>query len=472
MANFFQLDLKNNENAGSIIFLLILAPSFIVYLVLINLEGGSVDTESVSGILIRGFARGAFYALISVGFSIIFGVAKMFKLSIGGYFVIGAYTAFWFKESSKMGIDDIHKGGISNQTDLIFKLIIYAPIILFFGFLIYMFVYFGQTIGTGLILLNFAFLILERQLLIDNYDATGFTSTSLAFYIQAGFLLAGMSLIYLELTNKQILTFMFSLNILAVFFSLDSNFLISPALYLAIFFFSIIIVAIISMLVDRYLLEKARDNPTNVLIITFGIALLIQSIIPIFKFPSRGGFEVFGIDPHSLGGIVTTGERYQLFGTKIQALQVISAIFSLIFLILVYYFIKKTPMGRAMEAVSEDPEAAWLVGINVRKVYLVATGLGMALAAAAAILTTPFDARPNWSVFMGWTPLVFAIAVVTLGGIGSIFGSAIAGFIIGYTEVTVATNEVSLSGIVPLIMIFIIMLIRPNGLFGISEEGE
>ncbi|MCE7736207.1 MAG: branched-chain amino acid ABC transporter permease [Candidatus Heimdallarchaeota archaeon] len=450
----------------------ILVPSFLVYLIVSNLQGGSVDTESVVGIIVRGFARGAFYALISVGFSIIFGVAKMFKLSIGGYFVIGAYTAFWFKEASKMGINEVQSNGISNQSDLIFTLIIYAPIVLFLVFLIYLFNYFGKTIGIGLVLMNLVFLIVQRQLLIENYNTDGFAATTLAFYIQAGFLLAGISFIYLELSNKQILIFISSLNIIALVFSLDPNFLMSPALYLSIFFFSIIIVAVISMIVDRYILEKARATPTNVLIITFGIALLIQSIIPLFKYPTKDGFEVFGIDPHSLGGIVIIGERYQIFGTTIQALQVISAFLSLIFLIMVYYFIKKTPMGRAMEAVSEDPEAAWLVGINVRKVYLIATGLGMALAAAAAILTTPFDARPNWGVYMGWTPLVFAIAVVTLGGIGSIFGSAVAGFIVGYTEVTVASSDVSLSGIVPLIMIFIIMLIRPNGLFGIEEDDE
>ncbi len=96
----------------------------------------------------------------------------------------------------------------------------------------------------------------------------------------------------------------------------------------------------------------------------------------------------------------------------------------------------------------------------------------MGLAAAAAVLTTPYEASPTWGPYMGWTPLIFAIAVVTLGGLGSISGSVFAGFIVGYTEVYIATENVELSSIVPLMAIFAVLLVRPSGLFGLREEEE
>ncbi|MHA2277362.1 MAG: ABC transporter permease subunit [Candidatus Kariarchaeaceae archaeon] len=125
-----------------------------------------------------------------------------------------------------------------------------------------------------------------------------------------------------------------------------------------------------------------------------------------------------------------------------------------------------------MKAVSQDVDAAWLAGIDVRKVYLVSTGLGMALAAAAGILISPYDTRPFWGVFMGWYPLVIAIAVVTVGGLGSVMGSVVAGFIIGFAQSYISQIDPQQAIIVPFIVILITMIFRPEGLFGIPEENE
>jgi branched-chain amino acid transport system permease protein len=232
------------------------------------------------------------------------------------------------------------------------------------------------------------------------------------------------------------------------------------------------------MLIDRYILEKVRHNQTNVLIITFGVALLIQSAIPLFRYPWRPSelvsyeFIPFGIENKTLEGIVPKTDNIEILDQTLSSLRVVAALVSILILILVYLFISRSRMGKAMKAVSEDPEAAWLVGINVRKVYLISAGLGMGLSAAAGVLTSPFAASPSWGPFMGWSPLIFAIAVVTLGGIGSIFGSVIAGFIVGFTEATIAATDINLSEIVPLIVIFVIIIVRPKGLFGVEEHEE
>jgi branched-chain amino acid transport system permease protein len=427
---------------------------------------------------VNGFAQGAFYALIAVGFSIIFGVARMFKLSIGGYFVLGAYTAYWLTKMTEMDATHIRDQPTSNITVLTNKLIIGAPVILFIFLIFYFFRLYGKRVGSILFVGNLILLFLHMLFLLESYSLANFDGIIQSFFVVDSILIFGLALQYMELSRKQVLSGMTILHVLAIILNILGDLLStisfpqSPAVYIAIFLTSIIIVAGISMFVDRFLLDKARDNPTNVLIITFGIALLIQSIIPILKYPERGEFVRFDIIQRNLDGIISKTDTTVISQVSIQTLRVISAFASIAIIILIYFFLKHTPMGRAMEAVSEDPEAAWLVGINVRKVYLIATGLGMGLAAAAAILTTPFIHQPYWGVYMGWAPLIFAIAVVTLGGLGSIFGSAIAGFMIGFAGDTIAVRDPQLSRVIPLIAIFLIMLIRPNGLFGVEEEDE
>jgi branched-chain amino acid transport system permease protein len=448
------------------VFLIFLIP---VYLVYIFVKFGE---DQATNILVSGFAQGAFYALIAVGFSIIFGVARMFKLSLGGYFVLGAYFAFWLNKVVSMPVNTIQNDGISNLTELTNTVIIYTPLVLFIAVLGFYMRYLGYKLGGGLVLVNLVLFVVYRAIMVNEYSRFNFAASFNAFLILAGILTGGLGLIYLELSKKQVLISMGVLHLLSILLTFDDQFIIAPGVYIAILIFSVMMVAVSSMLVDRYLLDKARGNPTNVLIITFGIALLIQSLIPLFKFPQDKEYIKFGIEDRNLSGIVAVFDNYVIFGHPIQALRIVAAIMAVVLLILVYIFINYTPMGKAMEAVSEDPDAAWPVGINVRKVYLVATGLGMGLAAAAGVLTSPFAASPAWGVYMGWTPLIFAIAVVTLGGIGSIFGSAIAGFIIGYTEVTISSQNIQLSRVVPLLVIFIIMLLRPDGLFGREEDEE
>jgi len=106
IGNFYENRMKPIENIESIVFLAILAPVYLIYiLVKYQFQSGPIVS-----IVLSGFLQGAFYALIAVGFSIIFGVSKMFKLSIGAYFVVGAYAAYWlnkviFIPYNELGID-------------------------------------------------------------------------------------------------------------------------------------------------------------------------------------------------------------------------------------------------------------------------------------------------------------------------------------------------------------------------------
>lgn len=450
----------------SIVFLSIAFPIFFIYVFM------SYEVASATNILLTGFMQGVFYALIALGFSIIFGIARMFKLSIGGYFIMGAYTAFWLRQMTVMDADGILETSVTDFNSFKNMFLILAPLILFIAGLIIIFFKFEERkYSLIIILVNILLFVVHRQLMASFYDVEGFNSTVNAAIIQVSMIYFTLALLYIELSPKQAFTAHIILNIF-VFLTNSLSADYSPALYFALFFISVMFVAFISILIDRYLLDKIRSNVTNVIIVTFGIALIIQSVIPLLKFPDNGGFTLFGVISHPFKGVVSKTDGMELFGTTQQSLRVIATVIAIILIVLVISFLKYTRMGRAMQAVAQDEDAAWLVGINVRKVYLVTTGLGMGLAAAAAILTTSYENKPEWGIHMGWVPLVMAIAVVTLGGLGSIMGSVIAGLIIGFVEAFVAHNDIELSSVVPLIVILLVMLVRPDGLFGKSEEGE
>jgi branched-chain amino acid transport system permease protein len=237
---------------------------------------------------------------------------------------------------------------------------------------------------------------------------------------------------------------------------------------------AVMFTACIAMISDRYLLNKMRHNPVNVMITTFALALLLQSIIQIFFFPKDGIKLVqFGPEDYSLSTIVPMSKILRIAGALILEVKVIAFLFVLLAVILLYLFIWKSRMGIALRAVSQDEEASALTGIDIRKTTAIVSGIGMGLIAFASVLTSPFSVT-LWNPYMGWWILILSIAIVTLGGLGSLPGSIIAAFIIGFAEIIVSSIPplASLSSVLPFIIVFIVMIIKPEGLLGEKKELE
>jgi branched-chain amino acid transport system permease protein len=236
----------------------------------------------------------------------------------------------------------------------------------------------------------------------------------------------------------------------------------------------VMLTASVAMLSDRYVLNKIRDSHVNVMIVTFAMALLIQSIIQILYYP-KDGIELiqFGSHDYTLPAVVSISKIVGIYGARIFEVKIVAFFFVIVAVILLYLFIWKTRMGVALRAVAQDEEASSLTGIDIRKTTAVVSGIGMGLIAFASVLTSPF-AVVLWNPFMGWGILIMAIAVVTLGGLGSLPGSIIAAFIIGYAETIVSSiPDISqFSVALPLIVVFIVMIIKPEGLLGEKKELE
>jgi branched-chain amino acid transport system permease protein len=130
--------------------------------------------------------------------------------------------------------------------------------------------------------------------------------------------------------------------------------------------------------------------------------------------------------------------------------------------------IKKTKIGLAMRATSQKDNAAMLMGINTEKVYMIAFGLGAALAATAGGL---YGIIFSFNYQVGAMPTIIAFAIIILGGLGSIKGAIVGGLLYGIAEqlATLFFGGIWASA-VAFAMLIVVLIVRPKGLFG--EKGE
>ncbi|EKQ24250.1 high-affinity branched-chain amino acid transport system permease protein [Lacticaseibacillus casei UW4] len=138
---------------------------------------------------------------------------------------------------------------------------------------------------------------------------------------------------------------------------------------------------------------------------------------------------------------------------------------SLVLMVMLQFIIKQTTMGKAMRAVAVDPEAAQLVGINPDHVISFTFALGSALAGAAGVMIGLY--YNSIDPLMGMVPGIKAFVAAVVGGIGSVPGAAVGGFLIGLLETGVHAVGLSAYKDAAVYLVLIIMLVvLPAGLFG------
>ena len=138
------------------------------------------------------------------------------------------------------------------------------------------------------------------------------------------------------------------------------------------------------------------------------------------------------------------------------------------FMIAFAVFFSRTQAGKIMQATSENSSAAYLVGIRVENVYTWTWGIGSAVAGAAAVLMTPLTLI---SPDIGASLLIKAFAATILGGLGSMAGAVVGGFLVGVIE-QLASGYIdsSLQEIAAFIVIMAVLVVRPSGLFGVYGQ--
>ena len=223
-----------------------------------------------------------------------------------------------------------------------------------------------------------------------------------------------------------------------------------------------IVAAIIGCTVLGVVIEKIaykplrKASPLAVLITAIGVSYFLQNLALI----------IFGADTKSFTSVVSM-EPLRLAGGKlvISGVTIVTVIVCIVIVAALMTFIKKTKAGQAMLAVSEDKDAAQLMGVNVNKTISLTFAIGSGLAAIAGVLLC--SAYPTLSPYTGSMPGIKASTAAVFGGISSVPGAFIGGILLGVIEILGRAYVSSqLSDAIVFAVLILVLLIKPTGILG------
>jgi len=215
-----------------------------------------------------------------------------------------------------------------------------------------------------------------------------------------------------------------------------------------------LMVGALGLLIERFLIRRLYGrSPDDPLLLTFGLSLILIEGVKVFW----GKIGLTLDPPRALAGAVDLGfmtfPAYRLF-----LVAVIAAV-----LIALYFFLGRTNIGLIIRAGSRDPLMVRALGIDLGRVWLVVFGIGTALAGLAGILAGPM--RGAYAE-MGVTMVIESFVVIVVGGMGSLLGAVVAGLLIGQVVGLTTLFVPKLAEIMVFMVMAVVLLVRPSGLFG------
>ncbi len=239
-----------------------------------------------------------------------------------------------------------------------------------------------------------------------------------------------------------------------VIFTFMSTLGINPILAVLI---AIILCTLLGMTIERIAYRPLRRAPSLAVLITaIGVSYLLQNLaLLIFKAEAKSFSSVIPLKALSLAG-----GRLTISGETLVTIPL-----CVLIMIVLTVFIKKSKTGRGMIAVSEDKDAAVLMGVNVNKTIAITFAIGSALAAIASALM--FSTYTNLSTTSGAMPGIRAFVAAVFGGIGSVPGAMIGGILLGVIEVlSRAYISTQLGDAIVFLILILVLLVRPTGILG------
>jgi branched-chain amino acid transport system permease protein len=215
-----------------------------------------------------------------------------------------------------------------------------------------------------------------------------------------------------------------------------------------------IIVGAFGMLLERTMLQwlTGLDHLYG-LLLTFGLALIIQGLFQNYFGSSGLPYAI----PTELQGGTNLGFMF------LPTYRAWVVVFSLTICLLTWFMIEKTRLGAYLRAATENPTLVRAFGINVPRMITLTYGLGVGLAALAGVLSAPINqVRP----LMGADLIIVVFAVVVIGGMGSIMGSIVTGFMLGVLEGLTKYFYPEASNTVVFVFMVLVLLLKPTGLTG------
>ena len=226
-------------------------------------------------------------------------------------------------------------------------------------------------------------------------------------------------------------------------------------------FLSVLLVApvmfLLGVLLQRVLIQRVLSAlPQNQILLTIGLGLILSNTVML----------IFTSDYKILSTSYSSGS-VMLAGLSVSKPLFFSFLITAAITAALYAFLIKTDVGQAIRATAQDREAAQLMGVNVRRMGLLAFGLGTALAGTAGALISP-----TYYIFpqVGGAFTLKAFVIVVLGGMGSVIGATLGGLIIGTVESLAAVYVSSgLKELFVYLLFLFVLLVKPSGLLGKSR---
>jgi branched-chain amino acid transport system permease protein len=214
------------------------------------------------------------------------------------------------------------------------------------------------------------------------------------------------------------------------------------------------------VVIERGVIRHFEGGDTlTLVIVTLGLFILLNSLAGwIWGFGNRSFPSLFSDDAATIGGV----------RLSVESLGIVAVLLGVVGLLFLLF--QRTKLGLAMRAAALSPDSSALVGVRVGRMLMLGWGLAAALGALAGVLVAP---RLFLDVNLMGSVLIYAFAAAALGGFDSALGAVIGGWVIGVSE-NLAGTYVDFIGadlkiLVPLAIIFVVLLVRPSGLFGGRE---
>ncbi|HIC95502.1 TPA: branched-chain amino acid ABC transporter permease [Candidatus Bipolaricaulota bacterium] len=215
---------------------------------------------------------------------------------------------------------------------------------------------------------------------------------------------------------------------------------------------AVIFTTLLALAMYKGLVRYVQGSRIITMIVTLALALALEELVRL-GFGSTPGI----LRPLIWGNVL-------LFGVKLGRTQILGVAISWMAIGLLWFFVRWTRLGKAILATAQDRIGAALMGIDPERVYSLTWAISGALAGVAGVF---FASQLAMLPTMWRDPLVIAFAIVILGGLGNIQGSLLAAYIVGFLEtLTVYLLSPAWRGLPSLILLILILILRPGGLFG------
>ena len=219
---------------------------------------------------------------------------------------------------------------------------------------------------------------------------------------------------------------------------------------------AVVIGAVMGLLKHRLIVKPLKGDPVAVEISTLILAVIMQSaVVLLFGDASKILLPI-------IPGVVT------ISGAQVTYNILAATVMSWVIILALYAFIRGTHTGRAMQAVSMDQKGAAISGVDPDRINMITWAISGGLGAAGGVF---FASYTQLSPSMWVAPVIISVAIVIVGGIGSIIGTLIVAHIIGFLEIiVVAVWAPELRGVFTMLLIIAVLIMRPQGLFGREEH--